>query len=732
MHIFTEMCVWVPQATSKFGVTRTTGLKGDLIYFAHDGPQVTGQSFEDRAESVRNGGLVQLVLVGPEGQHDNLAKWILGKSVLDARAHVCFNHLKVRARIDTALGNPAARHDLPSWDAVVNACRGLATDLEARARWIELDSVAGVAEQIAHVEADDTAQVRNPEAGDGLSRVGLFSSSSSADDVQRAPFRAVQAALNQTAEHIEGDISVGSEVEIDTDPDGWQTGYSVTHVHRSGYDVRHNASGHCQCGVAHQHIRLATPSGQTSDTDTAASAGVDVHETSPTDGNSPPLPVPIPRASVATSEFENNGFHLMQLFRPVFPLMRWTGTVEGDVTTVLTSQPLAANGTLTNTTTRHLLLQFTTAAAHTPSLIFVLANQKQRHATISAVNARVKHKAFDKFVEVTTAEGFDERLQNSVVDPNSPDGRQLSRELLPLMALAAKERPWSRMERSAVIPKMLGLMRRHGDPSVFYTVSLDDVHQTISVRLSFASQSNRQFPSYAGNQDRMDHFGMRTCTDEPGWDQFLGAVREGGELKAEQYTNTAATDGADTGATEGDQGTQGVEAPEQCAGTSRCVTLSSCVYCAVEGRRLPVAGKSCSSPKVVCSGSHPTILWLQLISTRMPWTPFTMSSSDCPMRSIGRAPTHCWIAFKQGTSVPPAAAGVVCSGFVLHMYTSLRSAVERPSMSTVLCGRVCRRACWPPRHRTRHGCVASPRPSRHTCAPMWTGRCMWCIALARF
>jgi hypothetical protein len=113
------------------------------------------------------------------------------------------------------------------------------------------------------------------------------------------------------------------------------------------------------------------------------------------------------------------------------------------------------------------------------------------------VNLRVRHSAFARFKEVVYADGFRDRLRKAAEEISagrrSAETEALSRELLPLLATAGKDRPWSRLERSAVIPKMLGILRRHGDPAVFYTISLDDVHQTISIRLSFPCKSNSDF-----------------------------------------------------------------------------------------------------------------------------------------------------------------------------------------------------------------------------------------------
>ena len=75
------------------------------------------------------------------------------------------------------------------------------------------------------------------------------------------------------------------------------------------------------------------------------------------------------------------------------------------------------------------------------------------------------------------------------------------RQLLPLLSVAGKEKPWGKVERGAMKGKILAMAERHGPPSVFLTVSPDDVHQTLTVRLSHPSESPTGFPSFACDND---------------------------------------------------------------------------------------------------------------------------------------------------------------------------------------------------------------------------------------
>ena len=98
-------------------------MKGDLIYFPHDGPKEIHTKLTDteswkawlkeRVEQTRDCDL-RVMLVGPEGKHDKLARWILGHSTIKSQAHRLYNHLRVRRALDVAFGNEPLP-ELPSF-----------------------------------------------------------------------------------------------------------------------------------------------------------------------------------------------------------------------------------------------------------------------------------------------------------------------------------------------------------------------------------------------------------------------------------------------------------------------------------------------------------------------------------------------------------------------------------------------------------------------------------------
>ena len=63
-------------------------LRGNVIFFQHDGPQVAASSIVDRANWLCSDGHFKVMLAGPDAGTDNLSRWLIGKNVIAARPHV--------------------------------------------------------------------------------------------------------------------------------------------------------------------------------------------------------------------------------------------------------------------------------------------------------------------------------------------------------------------------------------------------------------------------------------------------------------------------------------------------------------------------------------------------------------------------------------------------------------------------------------------------------------------
>ena len=202
-------------------------------------------------------------------------------------------------------------------------------------------------------------------------------------------------------------------------------------------------------------------------------------------------PARVPRGAEPSSEFEQNGLILMELFRRAFPVIRH---IEDEFF------PLNSKGTIPTKQMRHALLQFTCVAARMPHLIFLHANQVQRHAVLHTVVARASQEDFIEFTDLVNHKDFPLQVAAAISDPTSRTSQKFIRKITRLVSLAGKDKPWSRAERASRTVINLGVCARHGLPSHFYTVSADDVHQYQTLRLSVPSASNNGFPAFAGNR----------------------------------------------------------------------------------------------------------------------------------------------------------------------------------------------------------------------------------------
>ncbi len=169
------------------------------------------------------------------------------------------------------------------------------------------------------------------------------------------------------------------------------------------------------------------------------------------------------------------------------------------------------------------MLQFTTVAARDPLFGHFLANQVRRHFTCTSVVAKLKKETIVKFEELVNAPDFNDRCENARIDPKSIDAVKLNKQIEHYVVVAGKDKPWSGCERQSIKGLMHALKDRHGLPTVFYTISIDDTHNILSIRLNFPTNKYDGYPSFAGeNADENDHI-MK----------MMEALRSGGELEVD-------------------------------------------------------------------------------------------------------------------------------------------------------------------------------------------------------
>ena len=146
---------------------------------------------------------------------------------------------------------------------------------------------------------------------------------------------------------------------------------------------------------------------------------------------------------------------------------------------------------------QHLLMQYTTSAASCRPLLFYLFDQKQRHASIKGMYAKVlsDKRAFDQLSKECKSPIFHERLQNAVKNPQCKDGKYIAKRLVPVLSFGGKKTVFGAMERNESKGEILALGRRFGSAPAFLTFAIDDVNHPTSIRLAMRSENNNDFPS---------------------------------------------------------------------------------------------------------------------------------------------------------------------------------------------------------------------------------------------
>lgn len=175
----------------------------------------------------------------------------------------------------------------------------------------------------------------------------------------------------------------------------------------------------------------------------------------------------------------------------------------GERNDTLVYGPLKAKGTLSQKQRTHIMMQHTTLAARDPMIHHFLANQTRRHTTCSTVS-KLPAELSSAFEKLVNADDFADRCENARRQPTSPDAKSLGRSIARFVRSAGKTKPWSAQERENIKPTLLALKDRHGTGSVFYTISLDDVHNILTVRICFPTKQLEGFPSFAGDDDEME------------------------------------------------------------------------------------------------------------------------------------------------------------------------------------------------------------------------------------
>ena len=155
------------------------------------------------------------------------------------------------------------------------------------------------------------------------------------------------------------------------------------------------------------------------------------------------------------------------------------------------------NASIPDAKMRQVFLYFDNRFAHDMSFLFHAANMMMRHAVNRAVTARIKTspEAFAKFKELLHDANFLQMLEDARDDPKGKAARDVVAKVIGFINLSAGKIPWGSRERAVEFTKLLADTRFAGPSSIFISVSPDDVHNAMTIRLASPHTSSTSFPA---------------------------------------------------------------------------------------------------------------------------------------------------------------------------------------------------------------------------------------------
>ena len=146
---------------------------------------------------------------------------------------------------------------------------------------------------------------------------------------------------------------------------------------------------------------------------------------------------------------------------------------------------------------RHLLHQYTTVPASCRELIFYLFDQKQRHATMRNMAAKVKScpAAFEQYGKLIGSRSFAKKLQKGIQTPGGTEAKEVIAKILPILAIGGNRTPFGAFDQNSSVMRTMAMSMRYGAASTFLTISPDDVSNPTGYRLTFRGVNNTAFPA---------------------------------------------------------------------------------------------------------------------------------------------------------------------------------------------------------------------------------------------
>ena len=121
----------------------------------------------------------------------------------------------------------------------------------------------------------------------------------------------------------------------------------------------------------------------------------------------------------------------------------------------------------------------------------------QRHSAARAVKASVLSNtvSMTKFSEMIANPAFIGQLEHAKNHPNTTEAKALLAKMTPHISLVNRKVPYSAAERKAAVGHLMNMVRYYGPPTIFNTISQDDIHGLLNIRLTLNMKNNTTFPA---------------------------------------------------------------------------------------------------------------------------------------------------------------------------------------------------------------------------------------------
>ena len=440
------------QTCIKFVDTDQEHMKGHCIFLPHDGNTILAQSLPSKQLDQLP---ISVTFIGKKSvwkkmtSTDGDRKRFIESNAeyLNIRPDVVFRWLKLKKMID-----PTCEYDIDESEETIAALQKMPELILLSAEII--DSIEGLraekatSDNIAAPKATSTVQPETNQASTNDSHEAILESIFIQPNVQPAAIADItlMQVFSAQLSQVRTNLSQLSEINNQNDSAPVENGDDLEFTIQN---LENDSTGDDETsGPSHNEESRTIPE-----------SDVPARET-----------IQIPVRTSAFNEFKDNANLFYSSFGHLFLLG------EGAPKRMTSSQAQI----------NHMLDQYDGRFANSPQLLFTLFNQLQRGVTARQVSLRVRgnHNLMKKFAKIVNEEGFVERLEDAIRNPDKKESKALIRLVNELITISGTNIPYSQMERNSAYPKILAMKRFFGAFSFFVTISPADMDSILTMRLS--------------------------------------------------------------------------------------------------------------------------------------------------------------------------------------------------------------------------------------------------------